>query len=75
MPEIVTDFQPFENSKKPLKTIAHCDFAPRFLPTKIREEPFFEGRNPRCRLIFSALPRGAILLINAHNGLSKRYAI
>jgi len=39
MPEIVTDFQPFENSKKPLKTIAHCDFAPRFLPTKIREEP------------------------------------
>jgi len=41
MPEIVTDFQPFENSKKPLKTIAHCDFAPRFLPTKIREEPLF----------------------------------
>jgi tetratricopeptide (TPR) repeat protein len=39
MPEIVTDFKPFENSKKPLKTIAHCDFAPRFLPTKIREEP------------------------------------
>jgi hypothetical protein len=42
MPEIVTDFQPFENSKKPLKTIAHCDFAPRFLPTKIREEPFYD---------------------------------
>jgi len=41
MPEIVTDFQPFENSKKPLKTMAHCDFAPRFLPTKIREEPIF----------------------------------
>jgi hypothetical protein len=39
MPEIVTDFQPFENSKKPLKTMAHCDFAPRFLPTKIREDP------------------------------------
>jgi hypothetical protein len=39
MPEIVTDFQPFENSKKPLKTMAHCDSAPRFLPTKIREDP------------------------------------
>jgi hypothetical protein len=39
----VTDFQPFENSKKPLKTIAHCDFAPRFLPTKIREEPIKEA--------------------------------
>jgi hypothetical protein len=39
MREIVTDFQPFENPKKPLKTMAHCDFKPRFLPTKIREEP------------------------------------
>jgi hypothetical protein len=45
MPEIVTDFQPFENSKKPLKTIAHCDFAPRFLPTKIREEPVLANFN------------------------------
>ena len=41
MPEIVTDFQPFENPKKPLKIMAHCDIAPRFLPTKIREEPIF----------------------------------
>jgi len=39
MPEIVTSFQPFENPKKPLKIMAHCDIAPRFLPTKIREEP------------------------------------
>jgi len=39
MPEIVTDFQPFENPKKPLKTMAHCDIAPRFLPTKKREDP------------------------------------
>jgi hypothetical protein len=40
MPEIVTSFQPFENPKKPLKIMAHCDIAPRFLPTKIREDPF-----------------------------------
>ena len=39
MPEIVTSFQPFENPKKPLKIMAHCDIAPRFLPTKIREDP------------------------------------
>lgn len=42
MPEIVTSFQPFENPKKPLKIMAHCDIAPRFLPTKIREDPLLE---------------------------------
>jgi hypothetical protein len=26
----VTSFQPFENPKKPLKIMAHCDIAPRF---------------------------------------------
>ncbi len=30
MPEIVTSFQPFENPKKPLKLMAHCDIATRF---------------------------------------------
>jgi hypothetical protein len=48
MPEIVTSFQPFENPKKPLKIMAHCDIAPRFLPTKIREEPLFEGMETLC---------------------------
>jgi hypothetical protein len=65
MPEIVTDFQPFENSKKPLKTIAHCDFAPRFLPTKIREEPLFKlwASNPPSNV------RGAGKFVNRTEGL------
>jgi hypothetical protein len=39
MPKIVTSFQPFETPQKPLNIMAHCDIAPRFLPTKIREDP------------------------------------
>jgi hypothetical protein len=55
MPEIVTSFQPFENPKKPLKIMAHCDIAPRFLPTKIREDPFYLTH--RQRLPLRILPR------------------
>jgi hypothetical protein len=39
MREIVTDFQPFENPRKPLKIIAWRYIMPLILPTKNPEDP------------------------------------